>query len=72
MGPHPPLAELPGEISFTLAEVADTLFAIDLAVERTDPGSSDRRAARRIQRLITSKLWPELGRLLGDDRGQGE
>lgn len=72
MGPHPPLAELPEDISFTLAEVADTLFAIDLAVERTHPESADHRAARRIQRLITSKLWPELGGLLDDDGGAGE
>lgn len=72
MGPHPPLAELPDEISFTLAEVADTLFAIDLAVERTDQGSADHRAARRIRRLITSKLWPELGGLLDDDGGREE
>lgn len=72
MGPHPPLAELPEDISFTLAEVADTLFAIDLAVERTDPGSADHRAARRIQQLITSKLWPELGGLLDDDGGREE
>lgn len=62
-----PLADLPEEVTFTLDEAALLLFVTDTAVERTPEGSSERTRARRAQRLITSRLWPALGELLGDD-----
>ena len=68
----PPFAELPEEVCFTLDEVADVLFTVDVAVEQTAPGTSAREVARRSQRLITSRLWPELGDLLGDDDAEEE
>jgi hypothetical protein len=72
MSSDPPLAELPGEVTFDLEEVADVLFVVDVAVDRTVPGSEEHDAARRAQRLITSKLWPELGELLDDDDEETE
>lgn len=67
MEPSRPFAELPDEVQFTLEEVADLLFAVDLAVEKTTLRSPEHEVARRAQRLITSRQWPELGDLLGDD-----
>jgi hypothetical protein len=58
---------LPDEVCFTLDEVADVLFVVDLAVEAATRGGSDRVVARRVQRLISGRLWPELGDLLNDD-----
>jgi hypothetical protein len=66
MDAPPPFAEFPDEASFTLNEVADLLFTVDLAVETTARGSRDHEVARRAQRLITSRLWTELGDLLRD------
>lgn len=43
-----------------------------LAVERTREGSSEYSRARRAQRLITSRLWPGLDELLGDDDQEDE
>ena len=68
----PPFAELPDEVCFTLDEVADVLFAVDVAVEKTGRYTPEREVARRSQRLITSRLWPELGDLLGDDDAEQE
>jgi len=45
------------------------LFALDLT-ETADLGEAERAAVRRAIRLITAKLWPELGDLLGD-KGKG-
>lgn len=65
--PRGPVADLPEQVSFELAELAQLLFAIDLAVEATVPGTPEHRAARTAQRLMTVRLWPELGALLDDD-----
>lgn len=54
-------------MSFTLDEVADLLFTVDVAVEKTTHDTREHKVARRSQRLITSRLWPELGDLLSDD-----
>ena len=72
MSPEPPIADLPDEVTFTLDEVALLLFVADTAVESTADGSSGHTRARRAQRLITSRLWPELDDLLGDDEQQEE
>ena len=66
------IADLPDEVTFTLDEVALLLFVADTAVERTPKGGSEHTRARRAQRLITSRLWPELGDLLGDDDQEDE
>lgn len=68
----PPFAELPDDVCFTLEEVADVLFTVDVAVEKTTRGTAERKVARRSQRLIASRLWPELGDLLGDDDAEEE
>jgi hypothetical protein len=72
MSPEPPIANLPDEVTFTLDEVALLLFVADTAVESTTDGSSQHTRARLAQRLITSRLWPELGDLLGDDEQEEE
>ena len=72
MGPQPPIAELPDEVTFTLNEVAILLFAVDIAAERVLEGGDEHAAATRAQRLITSRLWPDLGSLLDDDDAEGE
>lgn len=70
MNTSPPFAELPHEVSFTLEEIADLLFAADVAVERTPPATPEGEVAVRSQRLITSRLWSELGDLLGGEDGE--
>lgn len=72
MDAPPPFTELPDEVCFTLDEVADVLFTVDVAVEKTAQGTREHEVARRSQRLITSRLWPELGDLLSDDDGEEE
>jgi hypothetical protein len=72
MDPDQPFRELPDEVTFTLDEVALLLFVADTAVEATSQGGSEHTRARRAQRLITSRLWPELGDLLRDDDEDGE
>lgn len=67
MSPGPPIANLPDEVTFTLDEVALLLFVADTAVESTTDDSSEHSQALRAQRLITSRLWPELSDLLEDD-----
>jgi hypothetical protein len=71
MPAEPPIAELPDEVTFTLDQAATLLFVADIAVERTAEGSADHAMARRAQRLITSRLWPDLGELL-DDEDEGD
>lgn len=44
-----------------MSEVAQLLFAIDLAVETARPGTPERRAARKAQVLVTARLWPGVG-----------
>jgi hypothetical protein len=41
------------------------LFALDV-VEEADVNPADAAKVRRAIRLLTAKLWPELGDLLGD------
>ena len=72
MDPETPVAELPEEVTCTLDEVALLLFVVDTAVEATAEGDSEHTRARSAQRLITSRLWPELGDLLRDDDQEGE
>lgn len=72
MSDEPPLTELPDDVTFTLEEVADLLFVVDIAVEYAMRGSDERTISRRVQRLITARLWPDLGELLGDHREEGE
>ena len=72
MGSESPIADLPDEVTFTLDKVAILLFVADTAVERLPQGSSEHTRARRAQRLITSRLWPELDELLDDDDQEDE
>jgi hypothetical protein len=62
-----PFAELPSSIELTLDEIAVVLGALDRAAELAPPGSEAYRAVRAATRLITRKVWPELGDLLDDD-----
>ena len=61
-----PFAELPDEATFTRDELAVVLFAPDV-VEEANVDPEDAAKVRRAIRLLTAKLWPELGDLLGDD-----
>ena len=63
-----PFTQLPDEVRLTRDEISVVLFALDL-VESADLGESERAAVRRAIRLITEKLWPELGDLLDKDEG---
>jgi hypothetical protein len=65
--PAVPEADLPDEVTLSLAEAADVLFAVDLAVEIAAPGTPEHRTAKHAQRLLTRKLWPALGDLLDED-----
>ena len=60
----PPFAELPERIEFDLDEVRLLLEAFDLAAELATPGSDVHDTSREAVRLITAKLWPDLGDLL--------
>jgi hypothetical protein len=62
-------AELPEHISLDLAEVAILLGALDQAAELVDRDTEVHRAILRATRLITRKVWPELGGLLDEDGG---
>lgn len=67
----PPFAELPDEVCFALDEVADVLFTVDVAVEKTARGTAEREVARRSQRLITSRLgldWDACVRSVSEQR----
>lgn len=66
MPPNDPLVELPDRIELTLDEVASILAALDVAdlAARTD---TERRTARTAIRIVTTKLWPELGGLFDDE-----
>lgn len=61
-----PYVRLPDRIDLTLAEAAEVLEVLDLAVE-TASSDSERTAAREAAEMITAKLWPELGDLFEDD-----
>jgi hypothetical protein len=64
--PEPPFTQLPDHISLSLDEVAIVLAVLDSA-QLTAETKTERENARRAIRIITTKLWPELGRLLEDD-----
>jgi hypothetical protein len=66
-----PQHELPTEIVLTLTETAEVLFALDVAVEHAVVGTAEHVQVSAARRLITAKLWPELGDLLGDSEPEG-
>ena len=62
-----PFVRLPDHIELSLAEASELLEVLDIAATtaRTD---EERLAVRETVRMITARLWPELGDLLdGDD-----
>ena len=62
-----PFVRLPDHIELSLAEASELLEVLDIAATtaRTD---EERLAVREAVRMITARLWPELGDLLdGDD-----
>lgn len=61
-----PFARLPDEITLTRDEVGVVLYSLDL-VDTVTTDNADRTAVRNAIRLLTAKLWPELGDLLGED-----
>jgi len=67
MSDEPPFAHLPDEITLTRDELAVVLFALDV-VEDAEVEPADQAKVQRAIRLLTTKLWPELGDLLGDDQ----
>jgi hypothetical protein len=68
-GTQEPFARLPECIDLDLVEVAELLGALDEAAELTDRGTEAHRSIRAATRLLTGKVWPELGELSdGDER----
>ncbi len=67
MSDREPFVHLPDQITLTLQEIAVVLAALDVADETGE--EADRKVVRRAIRMVTSKLWPELGGLLDDDEG---
>jgi len=61
-----PFAQLPESITLTRDEISVVLFGLDV-LETAELGEPERASVRRAIRLITAKLWPELGDLLGDE-----
>jgi hypothetical protein len=66
-----PQHQLPDEIVLTLGETAEVLFALDVAVGNTPAGTAEHIQVSAARPLMTSKLWPELGDLLGDSGPEG-
>lgn len=64
-----PFARLPPSITLTIAETWVLLQAVDVAAAHAPPGSEDAVRADAARRLLTAKLWPELGDLL-DEEGE--
>lgn len=62
-----PLVRLPDEVVLSRDEVAIVLAALDVSEGRAPTG--DEPLVRGAIGLLTAKLWPELGDLLGDDAG---
>jgi len=60
-----PLVRLPDEVVLSRDEVATVLAALD--VSEGLAARSDEPLVRSAIRLLTAKLWSELGDLLGDD-----
>lgn len=67
--PDEPLASLPDDITLTRDEAAEVLFALDV-IEDADPEPDQQAKVRRAVRLLTAKLWPDLGDLLDEDDGE--
>jgi len=67
MSGESPFAHLPDEVTLTRDELGAVLFALDV-VEEANVDPEDAAKVRRAIRLLTAKLWPELGDLLGDDQ----
>jgi hypothetical protein len=64
-----PYVQLPDHIELSLAEAGELLEALDIAATVAQD-DSQRTAINDASRMITTKLWPELGDLLdgaGDD-----
>ncbi|TML37471.1 MAG: hypothetical protein E6G27_17510 [Actinobacteria bacterium] len=68
--PDAPIAELPDYITLTRDEAATVLSGLDVVVEATDIDTEEAAKVRRAVRLVTTKLWPELGDLLDEDDGE--
>jgi hypothetical protein len=60
------VCESPNEVTLTRVEIAVVLFALDV-VEQAQVPPADAATVRRAVRLLTRKLWPEFGDLLGED-----
>jgi hypothetical protein len=56
---------LPDEIKLSREEAGALLAALDIA--EASVRQEDRETVRRAIRIVTSKLWPELGDLLDDE-----
>lgn len=61
-----PLARLPDEVTLTRDEAARILFGLDV-VDHAEVGTEDAAKVARAVRLLTAKLWPDLGELLDED-----
>jgi hypothetical protein len=61
-----PFARLPDQIVLDRHEIAIVLYALDL-VELAALHPADRARVRVAIRLVTSKLWSELGDILDED-----
>jgi len=68
--PDAPIAELPDYITLTRDEATTVLSGLDVVVEATDIDTEKAAKVRRAVRLVTTKLWPELGDLLDEDDGE--
>jgi hypothetical protein len=66
-GGHEPFARLPDCVELELSEVAVVLGALDEAAELAAPGTEAHRSIRVATKLLTGKVWPELGDLLDRD-----
>ena len=66
MSNETPFAHLPEEVTLSRDELAIVLFALDVVEEAQVP-ADDAAKVRRAIRLLTTKVWPELGDLLDDD-----
>lgn len=64
--PDEPLARLPDEVVLTRDEAAVVLFGLDV-VEHADISPDEAAKVTEAIHLLTAKLWPDLGNLLGDD-----